>query len=328
MMRSSTVQNEIRDIIGESNDFYITGHINPDGDSIGACFGLGLALEKMGKKVQVLLEPFHHKYDVIPGKHLMRNGTGNVFANQHHTDPVLICVDCADTGRLMDEAKKLLETLSCTVNIDHHYSNPQFACYNLVDRDASSTCEMIYQVLDGLVDFDKPMAAALYAGMVGDTGGFRHSSTSQETMTVAGKLIALGIPFTKIYTEVLQSRSYTEIKLLARVLDACIRSDGGRIVHVCVTADMMVGLKDAPDATTQDLEGMVEHLLNTRGAKAAFIVYDAGHGEVKISLRSRELNVGDIAQQLGGGGHRLAAGATVKGNIFEIRDRVLKLCKR
>ena len=343
--------NEIRSLIQKSKYFYITGHTNPDGDSIGACFGLGLALKKMGKKVRVLLEPFHHKYDVIPGQHLMymaqkveipqvtisqRTVCGQKDVDQAQdsdlcliwTEAVLICVDCADINRLTDCYKTLAQDLSYIISIDHHYSNTHFANHNFVDEQASSTCEMIYRILDGFVELDQNIAAALYAGIAGDTGGFRYSSTSQDTMQIAGKLISFDIPFTDIYTELLHRRSYTEVKLLERVLANCLLSAEGTVIHACVTQEMMTGFEGAPDATPQDLDGMVEYLLNIRGAKIALLVYDCCHdGDIKVSLRSRNVNVGSIAQQLGGGGHHLAAGATVKGDIFQIRDKVLSLIR-
>jgi len=326
--------NKIRTLIRESSHFYIAGHTNPDGDCIGACFALGLALEKIGKKARVLLEPFHHKYNVIPGQHLMYTqgtvcGPGEPCLQWPET--VLICVDCADKGRLSGNAKTMAEALPCIISIDHHYSNTYFADYNYVDGKASSTCELIYRILDGFVSLDQDIATALYAGIVGDTGGFRYDSTSQGTLQAIGNLVALDIPFTDIYTELLHRRSYTEIKLFARVLEACRRNTEGSVIYACVTRQMMTGFEDAPDATTQDLEGMVESLLNVRGAKVALLVYDcstdgdAKDGEVKVSLRSRKVNVGAIAQQLGGGGHHLAAGATVKGDIFEVCDKALSL---
>jgi len=315
---------KIRGLIKERDSFYITGHINPDGDSIGACFGLGLALQKMGKVARVLLDPFHPKYNVIPGRHLMDN---NADIDESF---VLICVDCADAGRL--SSPKLIEILSDTVCIDHHYSNTHFAKYNFVDGIASSACEMVHRILDGFVELDLDIASALYAGMISDTGGFRHNATSKDTLQAAAKLMATGIPFTEIYTELVHLRSYTEVKLLGRVLDCCCRSTDGRIVHVCVTKAMRSGLEGAPDATIQDLEGVVEYLLNIRGTDVSLLIYDRGHNdEVKISLRSRSINVGAIAQHFGGGGHKLAAGATVKGSgldLYALRDKVLHLVQQ
>lgn len=314
---------ELMAFINEQENFYITGHINPDGDSIGSCFGLGLALEKLGKNVHVFMEPFHSKFDVIPGKHLMWDGIDNTKSPV--PDSVLICVDCADIGRLSDKAKELAETLPYSICIDHHYTNTNFAMYNFVDGTASSACEMVYRLLDSFVDLDKDIASALYAGMVSDTGGFRHAATSQDTLDVASKLMSLGIPFTELYTELVHLRSFTEVKLLARILGSCIRIKDGQVVYACVTNETMTNFEDAPDASPQDMEGVVETLLNIRNARVSLLVYDRGGGEVKVSLRSRDVNVGAIAQHLGGGGHQLAAGATIKGSVFEVKDKILPL---
>jgi len=319
--------NDIVDLLLQRDNFYISGHVGPDGDSIGACFGLGLALEKMGKKVQIMLETIHPRFDVIPGRHLLEEKLAD--------GEVLICLDCADITRLPKGCKKLAEKLECTLNIDHHYTNTNFAKHNLVDSEASSTCEMIYHLLEFFSErdfdlWDKNIASAVYAGMVSDTGGFRFNATSQDTLKAVGKLINMDIPFTEIYTEMVHMRSYTELKLLARVLENTQLAKDGRIVYCCVNEEMMKNFNNnAPDATSQDLEGVVELLLNVRGAEISFLVYDRDEGEAKISLRSRGVNVAEVAKKFGGGGHQLAAGATVKKkdllNVSEIGWQVLNL---
>jgi len=381
---------DICDLIVQKDNFYISGHVGPDGDSIGACFGLGLALEKMGKKVQVMLETIHPRFDIIPGRHLLKAklgdgeeasitddyvqnsdrfeqnalkadagngdrfeqsaleadaGSGDRFEQSAleadagvsarfdlRSKPTLICVDCADITRLPKECRKLVEKLEYTINIDHHFTNTNFAKYNLVDGQASSTCEMIYRLIESFAEcgyelWDEKIASAIYAGMVSDTGGFRFNATSQDTLKAVGKLINMNIPFTEIYTEMVHMRSYTELKLLSRVLENTQQAKDGRIIYCCVSQEMMKNFKDAPDATSQDLEGVVELLLNVRGAEISFLVYDRNEGEAKVSLRSREFNVAEIAKKFGGGGHQLAAGATVKKKIdvFELGWQVLSL---
>ena len=309
---------EVREFIKSRDNYYIAGHINPDGDTIGACLGLGLALEKIGKNVRVLLDPYHSRFNLIPGKHLLYEKT------VEKTDFSLICVDCADTGRLEARGQKLAKELHpYSLCIDHHFSNTHFAKYNYVDGTASSACEMVYRILNNFIEIDRDIATALYSGMVTDTGGFRHASTSQETLRTTAHLTAVGIPFPKIYRELINLRTYTEIKLLARVLDACRRSEDAGIVHACVPLSMLKGFDDTPDATIADLEGVAEFMLNIRRANVSLLVYEREDGQAKISLRSRNVNVGAIAQQFGGGGHRLAAGASIEGDIFEICDKVL-----
>ena len=316
---------EIRAFIREHDNFYIAGHVNPDGDSIGACFGLGLALEKMGKKVSVLIESYHSKYDVIPGRHLICN---TLDIPEQRDNIALICVDCADLCRLADKARVLAERINDTICIDHHFSNTQFAKLNFVDSKCSSACEMVYRLLNDFVDLNKDIASAIYAGMVSDTGGFRHSATSEDTLQVSAKLIGLGIPFTEIYTEAIHLRTYTETKLLARILDACKRSEDAQIIYACVPIEMMKNFEDTPDAAVYDLEGIVEYLLNIRGTSVSLLVYEQGRGNAKVSLRSRRINVGAIAQQLGGGGHHLAAGASLSGDIYAVRDKALTLIEK
>lgn len=317
---------EVRKFIQEHDKFYIAGHINPDGDSIGSCFGLGLALIKLGKTVKVLMGSYHSKYNVIPGKELVCEEPPSSEEGY-----ALICVDCADIGRLEGHVHELaLNIFDRTLCVDHHYSNTSFAKYNYVDGTASSTCEMVYRILDGFAELDIAIASAIYSGMVSDTGGFRHAATSEDTLKVSSKLTAIGIPFTTLYTELIHLRTYTELKILAKVLDACDRCYDASVVHVCVPKSMRHDLEDTPPAATHDLEGIVEYLLNIRRAKVSLLLYelDGEQNQVKISLRSRTINVGAIAQHFGGGGHKLAAGATVTGNIYEIRDTALSVIKK
>ena len=312
------VLEEIRGLICDYDNIYITSHINPDGDAVGACFGLGLALEKLGKNVQVMLEPYQSRFDIIPGRHLLGD---KMFAG----DSILICLDCADVNRLIQGGRAVAATVNIVVNIDHHYTNTNFANINYVDGNASSTCEMVYRLLDTFVEADRNIASALYAGMVSDTGGFRFSSVSEDTLAITAKLVALDIPFTDIYVELMHKRSFTELKLMGRVLDSAQLSDDGRIIHVCVSQAMMKGFKGAPDAESRDAEGLVEFMLNVSGVEIAVLLYEKENGEIKVSLRSRSANVGDVAVKLGGGGHHLAAGANVTGDIYGIREQVLSL---
>lgn len=313
---------DVRAFIRSWDDFYITGHVHPDGDAIGACFALGLALEKMGKRVRVILEPYHSRYNIIPGRHLIYNG------EEFRPDATLICLDCADLTRLTPFARAISDSVEHTLCIDHHYSNTNFSRYNYVDSTCSSTCEMVYRILDKFIDLDQDIACGIYAGMVSDTGGFRYSATSQDTLEIASQLIALGVPFTEIYTELVHLRTYTEVRLLSRIIESCHRSQDAKIVHVCVPLSMMTGLNDAPDATIDNLDGVVEFLLNIRRAEVSLLVYERSPGKAKISLRSRNINVGAIARHFGGGGHQLAAGASVDGDIYEIHSRVLPLIEK
>jgi len=319
-------KNEIIALIQEKQIFYIAGHTSPDGDAIGSSFGLGLALEKLGKTVHVILEPFHSRYAIIPGQHLLYDG--EKLGEKLEDDSVFVCMDCATITRLSEPVLELAKTAKQLVCVDHHFSNDYFANYNFVDITASSTCELVYRLLDGFIEFDTNIAAALYSGMVSDTGGFRNATTGKETLEAASRLIATGIPFTQIYTALINLRTYTELKLLSRVLDVCKRTENSQIVYACITSDMMKNLEGAADATIQDLEGVVEYLINIRHAQVSLLIYERTETEVKMSMRSKEINVGEIAQKFGGGGHKLAAAAIANCSVFELRDKVIPVIQQ
>ena len=317
----------IIDLLRGSENIYITSHVNPDGDAVGSCLALGMALENEGKKAAVVVESFGKKYSIIPGRHLLFIESDNIKQLPEFADPTFISLDCADISRLSGFSGDLFGKAKETISIDHHYSNTNFSKYNYVDSRASSTCEMVYRLLEGYTDITIPIASALYAGMVSDTGGFRFNSTSRETLSIAAKLTSIGIPFTDIYTELMLQRSYKEVKFLGRVIEATRRSKDGRIIYVAVTSDMM---KFEGDNTgPQDMGGIAEFMLNTDGAEISVLVYDKGsNNEHKVSLRSNKVNIGEIAKKIGGGGHKLAAGATLKGDINNIINEVLELAEQ
>ena len=295
----------IRALMRLRDDFVITGHVNPDADAVGSCYGLALALMKMGKRCRVVLDAYSSKMDIIPGQYLRYTGPLDTLNPQ-----VFFCLDCGDVNRL-GAARLLLDKAGETVCVDHHATNTGFARHNYLDGDASSASELVYRLIHTEVDLDREIASALYAGMIMDTGGFRYSATTRETLHVAGELVALGIPFTDIYTELYHQHTYTELKLRGRVLMDCVRCCGDRVIYACVTQAMMREI----NASWHDLEGVVEYLLNTKGAAVSILFSEREGTEVKASFRSTRIDVGKIAYKLGGGGHMMAAGCNLRRNI-------------
>ncbi|MDR1664110.1 MAG: bifunctional oligoribonuclease/PAP phosphatase NrnA [Clostridiales bacterium] len=309
---------QVRTILKSKNSFILAGHTTPDGDSIGACLALALALKKAGKEVTVLLEPYFTRFSVIPGQELLYTGEPDDLSAD-----VFLCLDCADATRL-GKFIHLLNRARLTACIDHHVTNEGFCTFNFIDGGASSTSELVYRMLDGEFEMDVDVASAIYAGIISDTDGLRFSSVNAETLRVVGCLIEMGIPFTDIYTKLLRTHTYAEGRLLGKLLEASVRQSSKRVVSSCVTREMMKSVK----ATTFHLEGAVEFLLNTKGAEVAILLYEKKEPSVKISLRSRNIDVSEIAAALGGGGHTLAAGAVAEGDIIEIRNRVLGLVNK
>jgi phosphoesterase RecJ-like protein len=310
---------EIQQVILNHSNFVIAGHLNPDGDAVGAGFALGLALSGLGKEVLVVFESFAPKLEIIPGRQLLYYGPIDELSPE-----VFICVDCADKARIGGGLEDVYELAGITVCVDHHETNDGFATVNFLDGNASSTSEMIYRLLDGFVRLDKDIASALYAGLVYDTGGFRFSAVGKDTLNIASRLMAIGIPFTDIYNEILHIRSFGAVKALGRVVDSSRLHMDGRII----VAGIPYSVLRECGASTFDLDGVVEFLLNTKRVEIAALLYERENGEVKVSLRSRGLSVGRIAVSLGGGGHRTAAGCNLQCKIGDAVTLITDILKQ
>ncbi|MCL1861942.1 MAG: DHH family phosphoesterase, partial [Defluviitaleaceae bacterium] len=202
------ILDEILQIIREGNDFIVAGHVGPDGDSIGSCFALALALHKMGKNVQVLLEPYARKFKVIPGKEFLFSGEKESLQPE-----IFVALDCADSARLGEPNKAVFERAKTTICIDHHNTNIGFADYNYIDPEASSASEMVFEVIEQLTTSTHDIAAAIYAGIVSDTGGFRYNATAKSTMETSARLMEQ-ISFTDIYNELMHKHRFAAGKAL------------------------------------------------------------------------------------------------------------------
>jgi len=296
----------------------IAGHVNPDGDSVGACLAMALFCAALGKKPTVLLEAYPPQYDVVDGREFIRQG-------EWYDVPcdMFIALDCGGKDRL-DRAIPVFDRAALTVNIDHHKSNPGFAMMNAVDRKKSSASELLYTILQPLAPMDVHVASALMAGVVFDTGGFRHPSTSPETHEIAAALMRLGANASVIRQKMLHTHTMPATKIFSTALAHTAFSAVAPIVYTFLTlADM-----ENADAMPHDLDGIVEHILDVDGAEAAILVSERGGGLCKISLRSRGLDMHTIAARFGGGGHKNAAGASAAGTAETVLATVCAECEK
>jgi len=300
---------DVRNLIKTRDSFVLVGHIGPDGDAVGSCFGLAYALENMGKKVSVVLGAYPQKYKIIPGEKFLCKGNFKKLEVD-----VLIALDCADATRL-GPTKPLFDRANTTVCIDHHITNQGFADFNIIEPDASSTSEIIFRLIEDMTEITEEIAIALYSGMLTDTGGFKYDSTDKATMETAAKLMDMGIQFTEIYSELLHRHSFAAAKAKGIIMQNAKQLLDGRITYSHISGEELTSV----GATSFDLDGTVEYLLNTTGTDVAMFVYERAQSEmanqehaspVKISFRSKGVDVGYVAEKMGGGGHLLASGAT------------------
>ncbi len=288
----------------------IAGHTRPDGDCAGSTLALYNYLRDNYPQVHVdlYLEPVAEVYKVIKNADQIISDY-----DRDETYDVFFALDSSDKERLAG-AVKYFDTAKRTVCIDHHISNEGYADENIVFPKASSTCEVLATLMDmDTVDVD--VAEALYIGIICDTGCFKHSNTSEQTMNITGKLISKGIRFSKLTDEVFYQKTYMQNQLLGRcLLESFLVFSGKCIVSV---ADRKV--MDFYEAQSSDLEGVIDQMRITKGVEVAVLLTEIGDRKYKVSMRSNEfVDVAKIAGIYGGGGHIRAAGCTMSGTKYDV----------
>ncbi|MDD3796089.1 MAG: bifunctional oligoribonuclease/PAP phosphatase NrnA [Lachnospiraceae bacterium] len=294
----------------------IAGHIRPDGDCVGSCIGLYLYLKKYFPeiKTEVYLEEFPEAFRFLEGSDQVQHN-----CDQTKEYDVFFCLDCGDEKRL-GNAVKYFNTAKKTICIDHHISNQAFAQVNYIVPDASSTSELIFNLLEE-TKITKEMAEALYMGIAHDTGVFKFSNTSSRTMEIAGKLMDKGIDFSTIVDDTYFIKSYIQNQIMGRAMLESIMMLDGRVIFSAIRQKDM----DFYGVGTMDLDGIVQQLRNTRGVEAALFLYETAPQEYKVSMRSNgKIDVSQIACYFGGGGHVKAAGCTMQGSVYDVVNNLVK----
>ena len=289
----------------------IAGHVRPDGDCVGSCMGLYQYIKEWYKEIEVdvYLEEIPESFKKLIGT------AGDILhtAKEGKEYDLFIAMDCGDAGRL-GFSGALFEQAKTTLCIDHHVSNASFADENYIVPEASSTSELVY----GLLEKEKittEVAECLYLGIVHDTGVFSYSCTSPETMEIAADLMRRGIRSFEIIDKTFYEKTYAQNQILGRaLLESFLFMDGK-----CIVSYISKKIMDFHEVTAKDLEGIVSQLRVTNGVKVAMFLYETAPQEYKVSLRSSDDgDVSKVAQYFGGGGHKKAAGVTMKGTVHDI----------
>ena len=308
---------KIREVIEEAKTVAIAGHIRPDGDCVGSCIALYLYLREnvpQLEKVDVYLQDVPQAYRILKGTEKVKK-----YCTYKGAYDLFFALDCADKERLGD-AVKYLESAAKSVCYDHHISNTGYAQENVILPEASSTAEVLYQAMDTDL-ISKEAAEALYMGIAHDTGVFRHSCTSPDTMEAAASLLRKGVDGSFILEKTFFEKTYIQNQILGRALLESILVLGGQVVISAIKKKDMKFY----GATSADLDGIVSQLCLTKGVEVALFLHEIGNHEFKVSMRSKgKVNVSTIAQYFGGGGHVRAAGCTMQGSFYDVVNNLTK----
>ena len=292
--------------IEKGQRFFIAGHLNPDGDSLGCTLAMTSLLERMGKMVYAYASP------AIGADLQFLPGIGKIHVDQLPEkidfDTVLL-LECSDRKRGGD-LETVLSAAHTLINIDHHLVSDAYGDVNHIDSGASSTAEIIFQLFETTQGRYVPTAdeaTCLYTGVVTDTGRFVHSNTTAEALRVASSLVALGANLSKINQVIYFTKPYIELKLQGRALEKMqLRFDNKYSEIILTHRDF-----ETFGATPAQTQGIVSQPTMIPGVEVSALIKEEPD-KVSVNLRSRgAADVSQIAQTFGGGGHARAAGFKV-----------------
>ncbi len=286
----------------------------PDGDSIGSLLGLGLALRNAGFPVTMFsVDEIPSRYAFLDGAELIKTGR---FPDSDYKRAVVL--DCSDHLRIRPIWEKVKELF--IINIDHHPTNRCFGKMNYVDTGAGATGEILFWLLAELnFSLTPAIANALYVAIATDTGSFKFESTTARTHHIASSLLEAGVRPETISPLVFDLRSREAIFILRAALSTLQFSPDGKIAWMIVEENEM----SESGARDEHLEGIVNYAKNIVGVAVGLLFRAKEDGTVKVGFRSHNIDVGSVAQSLGGGGHARAAGCSLEADLKEAVNIVM-----
>lgn len=311
---------QIGKIIRDYNNFAIVSHTSPDGDSMGSMLSLYSILLLNNKKGDMFLD------DVLPERYsfLPCSKAIQPFLESKKYDCVF-ALDCGDPERL-GKCKELISSAKVVVNIDHHISNNMYGTINILDINASSTGEILYDIfMDNNYEVNKDTAECLYTSILTDTGGFKYSNTTSKTFKILGALVSTGIDFPKIYSSIYDRRSIEQVKLMSRVVSTLEMALDNRVALLSMFPNM---LKES-GANEEDASEFINISRDIDGVEVAVFIKEKTNQSFRISLRSKNVvDVRRIAERFSGGGHTRAAGCTIEGKYETVKTLILDEIKK
>ena len=311
---------EILNQINNAQSIVIVTHESPDGDAIGSSLALKLALENMGKTPDVIIPEVPEVYSFLPGREDIK-AESNVERYE-----LAISVDCATEIRIA--GREYFENAKQTIVIDHHGSNTMFGDFNYVNPVSPACCDILAGIFDYYnINITKDIGTCLLTGIITDTGGFKYPSTTAETFEFAAELLRKGVNVSDIYKRTMDTVSRATFELTKRVLDRMEILEDGKVAFTYITKQD----EEEVNAKPGDHEGLVNIGRNLIGIEVSVFIRqkEDGTDEYKVSMRTNgEINASDICLMFGGGGHPRAAGASIKGNVEEVKEKLMKEIKK
>ena len=303
------------ELVRTHESFVLTSHMRPDCDAIGSELALALALRSLGKKARIINGdgvPPHIAF--IDPAHDVEVLGEDVPADQVTPDVHLV-VDTSAWGQLGPMADVIRRSQAQKVVIDHHVSQDDLGAVVFKDASAEATGRLVLGAIDALgVAVTPAIAVSLFAAIATDTGWFRFASVTAATYAATARLVEAGAVPTDIFAQLYERQSFARLRLQGRILTQTQSEADGQLLYSAITATDLAETGAEPT----DTEDVINRLLSVAGVRVALLFLELGPQETKVSLRGRAgVDVRQVAEQFGGGGHCAAAGVRYRGPINE-----------
>lgn len=293
----------------------IFSHVNPDGDALGSAFAMKYTLETIGKKVTLYLEkPMPEKFSFLGTDYEIADENSESFAD------CALVLDCGEYSRI-GKCESVCRKIGCLICVDHHKTGDDFGDFYYNEPDSAATAQIVYK-LASLLTKNIPIKAyeAIFTGMSTDTGHFKFSNVTPETMLIASKVLESGIKHRKITTILYDTVKREKMIFLGAATEQVKFYQDGRIASLYCPSEFLkkFGL------TYDDVDELPNIPLNLEGVEVAILVKDYEEGKKRVSFRTRDvIDVSEIAKAFGGGGHKSAAACVISGNIEEKVNEII-----
>ncbi len=309
---------EIGEILAKADKVLLFPHENADGDAIGSCVALCRMLRMMGKDAYVLTDTPLAGYIAFLDEY-----EGEKFCtmkkNIIHDPDVCLCVDCSDVFRI-PHLEDVFTGGKVKIVIDHHEVYECDADYYYIDPAEAATAQIVWKMLKEMKwSIDRYVANALFTAISSDTGNFKYTNTTTETLQIAAELMDIGIDHNNIMVNLYQNKDIRQLRIEAAAVNSMEILSEGKVALVCITREMLMKF----DARIEHAEEVINAIRDIEGVEYAFVLKEIGSNKVKVSMRAKSYgDVENIATALGGGGHLKAAGCTLNCGLADAVNRV------
>ena len=310
---------QIKQAILEAQHILVVTHVGPDGDAFGSLTGMGQALGQWNKDVTLVCDdPVPSRFRYLPLAERVKTAP-----NVNVAYDLMIAVDCGDAKRMGQSYANLSEPLPFLINIDHHITNTYFGDINLIDPDATSAAEMLYALFsEWKVTITADIALSLLTGLVTDTLGFRTAGVSARTLRIGSALMDAGADLSLVTTQGLKIKPMSTLRLWQAGLTKMKLDDG--LIWASLSREELRAIGHNSSSSS----GLVNLMSDVDQAAMSAVLMEMSDGTVQVGFRCHPpFSVAELAMNLGGGGHPLAAGCNLPGPLADAESLVVKMSK-